>query len=230
MKKYRLFLSIASEYIKLVFLFSCLSVCGVYAIHVFLFDSNFPITTVYSTMAMATCGVAMGFGVILPRILCNPEIKPAKKSYMMALLPMSLLHKYMVVLMLALLTSISLALISVPLEMIFRLLITINSANKEIEVGGIFTFFVQNRIFSLILAEMSIGLFLGFLIRDITMALFMTLIPLSFLNGFYFSYGKPMIVSMPESIICISVAILFLTLGYLIFKRWQPANNGFLTI
>ena len=230
MKKYRLFLSIASEYIKLAFLFSCLFVCGLYAMHVFLFDPNFPITNLYSSMAMTTCGVAMGFSVISPKILCNPEIKPAKKSYMMALLPMSLLHKYMVVLMLALLTSISIALISLPLEMIIRLLITSNSSGIEIEVGGILTFFAQNRIFSLILAEMSIGLFLGFLIRNMTITFFITIIPLSFLNSFYFSYGKPMIVSMPESIICISVAILFQTLGYQIFKRWQPANNGFLTI
>ena len=230
MKKYRLFFSIASEYIKLVFLFSCLFVCGLYTMHVYLFDSNFPITNVYSSMAMTTCGVAMGFSVVSPKILCNPEIKPAKKSYMMALLPMSLLHKYMVVLMLALLTSISIALISLLLEMIINLLITSSSLGIEIEVGGILTFFVQNRIFSLILAEMSIGLFLGFLIRNMTIALLMIIIPLSFLNSFYFSYGKPMNVSMPESIICVFVAILFLTLGYQIFKRWQPANNGFLTI
>ena len=117
--------------------------------HVYLFDSNFPITNVYSSMAMTTCGVAMGFSVILPKILCNPEIKPAKKSYMMALLPMSLLHKYMVVLMLALLTSVSIALISLLLEMIINLLITSSSLGIEIEVGGILTFFVQNRIFLL---------------------------------------------------------------------------------
>ena len=132
--------------------------------------------------------------------------------------------------MLALLTSVSIALISLLLEMIINLLITSSSLGIEIEVGGILTFFVQNRIFSLILAEMSIGLFLGFLIRNMTIALLMIIIPLSFLNSFYFSYGKPMNVSMPESIICIFVAILFLTLGYQIFKRWQPANNGFLTI
>ena len=64
MKKYRLFFSIASEYIKLAFIFSCLFVCGLYTMHVYLFDSNFPITNVYSSMAMTTCGVAMGFSVI----------------------------------------------------------------------------------------------------------------------------------------------------------------------
>jgi hypothetical protein len=181
-------------------------------------------------MAMTTCGVAMGFSVILPKILCNPEIKPAKKSYMMALLPMSLLHKYMVVLMLALLTSVSIALTSLLLEMIINLLITSSSLGIEIEVGGILTFFVQNRIFLLILAEMSIGLFVGFLIRKTPLALFITVIPLSFLNSFYFAYGKPMYVPMSESIICIFVAIAFLILGYQVFKRWQLANNGVLMI
>ena len=230
MKKYNLFFSIANEYCKLAFIFSCIFVCGLYAMYVFLYDPNFSVTNVYNSMAMTTCGVAMGFSVVSPKILCNPDIKPAKRSYMMALLPMSLLHKYMIVLFFTIFGSTLIVLISLPLEIIGNMLTTTYSPDKEIEVGGILKFFVQNRIFLLILAEMSIGLFVGFLIRKIPLALFITVIPLSFLNSFYFAYGKPMYVSMSESIICIFATIVFLILGYQVFKRWQLANNGPLMI
>jgi hypothetical protein len=230
MNKYNLFFRIANEYIKLAFIFSCIFVCGLYAMYVFFYDPIFPVTNVYSSMAMTTCGVAMGSSIVSPKILCNPDIKPAKRSYMMALLPISLLHKYMIVLILALLASAFIVLISLPLEIIGNMLTTTYSPNIEIEVGGILKFFVQNRIFLLILAEMGIGLFVGFLIRKTPLALFITVIPLSFLNSFYFAYGKPMYVPMSESIICIFVAIAFLILGYQVFKRWQLANNGVLMI
>ena len=74
---------------------------------------------------------------------------------------------------------------------------------------------------------MSAGIFTGLLFRKI-IGLFVIILPVSFLNSFYFAYGKPMYVPMTESIICIFVTIVFLILGYQVFKRWQIANDGVL--
>ena len=113
--------------------------------------------------------------------------------------------------------------------MIGSVLTAIYIPDRHIEIGGVVRFFAHNGIFPLLLAEMSVGVFCGVLFRK-NIGFFVAIIAIPFLNSFYFAYGKPMCVSMTESIICLFVTIVFLILNYQLFKRWQIANNGLLMI
>lgn len=229
MNKNRLFFELSKEWLKVVVIFGVIFISGIYLMFVFVDDPNFFITSAYSSMAMLICGAFTGFAVMAPKMMSNPQVKNPRGNFMLSLLPMSLFQKYVIILLLTLFMCISTILMSLPIEMIGCVLTSICTPDRQIEIGGVVRSFAQNGIFPLLLAEMSAGIFTGLLFRKIIGFLVIILL-VSFLNSFYFAYGKPMYVPMTESIICIFATIVFLISGYYIFKRWQVANNGVLMI
>lgn len=229
MNKYNLIFRLAKEWLKIVWIFGVIFIGGLYTMFVLVDDPNFFITSAYSSMAMLICGAFTGFAVMAPKMMSNPQVRNPRGNFMLSLLPMSLFQKYIMILLLALFMCISTILMSLPVEMIGCVLTSIYTPDRQIEIGGVVRSFAQNGIFPLLLAEMSAGIFTGLLFRKIIGFLVIILL-VSFLNSFYFAYGKPMYVPMMEGIICIFVTIAFLISGYYIFKRWQVANNGILMI
>lgn len=229
MNKYKLFFRLSKEWLKVVVIFGVIFISGIYLMFVFVDNPNFFITSAYSSMAMMICGTLTGISVFAPKMMCNPQVKSPRGNYMLSLLPMSLFQKYVIILLTVLFMCFTLILISLPVEMIGSVLAAIYTPDRQIEIGGVVRFFAHNGIFPLILAEMSAGVFCGVLFRK-TLGFFVAIITISFLNSFCFAYGKPMCVSMTESIICLFVTIVFLILNYQLFKRWQIANNGLLMI
>ena len=227
MDKYRLFFRFAKLWLKIIWIFGVLFIGGLYTMFVLVDDPNFFVTNAYSSMAMIICGAFTGFAVMAPKMMSNPQVKNPRGDFMLSLLPMSLFQKYIIILLLTLFMCISTILMSLPIEMIGSVLTSIYTPDRQIEIGGIVRSFAQNGIFPLLFAEMSAGIFTGLLFRKI-IGLFVIILPVSFLNSFYFAYGKPMYVPMTESIICIFATIAFLILGYQVFKRWQIANDGVL--
>ena len=229
MNKYRLFFELSKEWLKVVVIFGVIFISGIYLMFVFVDNPNFFITSAYSSMAMMICGTLTGISVFAPKMMCNPQVKSPRGNYMLSLLPMSLFQKYVIILLTVLFLCFSLILISLPVEIIGSVLTAIYTPDRQIEIGGVMRFFAHNGIFPLLLAEMSVGVFCGVLFRK-NIGFFVAIIAIPFLNSFYFAYGKPMCVSMTESIICLFVTIVFLILNYQLFKRWQIANNGLLMI
>ncbi len=230
MNKYKLFFRLAKEWLKVVWIFGVIYIGGLYAMFVLVDNPNFFITSAYSSMAMMICGAFTGISVIAPKMMCNPHVKSPRGNYMLSLLPISLFQKYVIILLTVLFMCISTILMSLPIEMIGSMLTAIYTPDRQIEIGGVVRFFGHNGIFPLVLAEMSAGVFCGVLFRKLFGSFFVAIMPISFLNSFCFAYGKPMCVSMTESIICLFVTIVFLILNYQLFKRWQIANDGLLMI
>ena len=229
MNKYKLFFRLAKDWLKVVWILGVIYIGGLYAMFVLVDNPNFFITSAYSSMAMMICGAFTGISVIAPKMMCNPQVKSPRGNYMLSLLPISLFQKYVIILLTVLFMCISTILMSLPIEMIGSMLTAIYTPDRQIEIGGVVRFFAHNGIFPLVLAEMSVGVFCGVLFRK-NIGFFVAIIAIPFLNSFYFAYGKPMCVSMTESIICLFVTIVFLILNYQLFKRWQIANNGLLMI
>ena len=229
MNKYKLFFRLSKEWLKIVVIFGVIFISGIYLMFVFVDNPNIFITSAYSSMAMMICGTLTGISVFAPKMMCNPQVKSPRGNYMLSLLPMSLFQKYVIILLTVLFLCFSLILISLPVEMIGSVLTAIYFPDRHIEIGGVVRFLAHNGIFPLVLAEMSAGVFCGVLFRK-NIGFFVAIIAIPFLNSFYFAYGKPMCVSMTESIICLFVTIVFLILNYQLFKRWQIANNGLLMI
>lgn len=229
MNKYNLFFELIKEWLKIVVIFGVIFISGIYLMFVFVDNPNIFITSAYSSMAMMVCAALTGVSVMAPKMMCNPQVKSPRGNYMLSLLPMSLFQKYVIILLTVLFLCFSLILISLPVEMIGSVLTAIYIPDRHIEIGGVVRFFAHNGIFPLLLAEMSVGVFCGVLFRK-NIGFFVAIIAIPFLNSFYFAYGKPMCVSMTESIICLFVTIVFLILNYQLFKRWQIANNGLLMI
>ena len=229
MNKYRLFFELIKEWLKIVVIFGVIFISGIYLMFVFVDNPNIFITSAYSSMAMMICAALTGASVMAPKMMCNPQVTSPRGNYMLSLLPMSLFQKYVIILLTVLFLCFSLILISLPVEMIGSVLTAIYIPDRHIEIGGVVRFFAHNGIFPLLLAEMSVGVFCGVLFRK-NIGFFVAIIAIPFLNSFYFAYGKPMCVSMTESIICLFVTIVFLILNYQLFKRWQIANNGLLMI
>lgn len=229
MNKYRLFFELSKEWLKVVVIFGVIYIGGLYAMFVLVDNPNFFITSAYSSMAMMICAALTGVGVMAPKMMCNPQVTSPRGNYMLSLLPMSLFQKYVIILLTVLFMCFSLILISLLVEMIGSVLTAIYTPDRQIEIGGVMRYFALNGILPLVLAEMSFGVFCGVLFRK-NLGFFVAIITISFLNSFCFAYGKPMCVSMTESIICLFATIGFLLLGYQIFKRWQVANNGLLMI
>lgn len=229
MNKNRLLFELAKEWLKVVVIFGVIFISGIYLMFVFVDNPNIFITSAYSSMAMMICAALTGVSVMAPKMMCNPQVKSPRGNYMLSLLPMSLFQKYVIILLTVLFLCFSLILISLPVEMIGSMLTAIYTPDRQIEIGGVMRYFVLNGLFPLLLAEMSVGVFCGVLFRK-NIGFFVAIIAIPFLNSFYFAYGKPMCVSMTESIICLFVTIVFLILNYQLFKRWQIANNGLLMI
>lgn len=229
MNKNRLFFELSKEWLKVVVIFGVIFISGIYLMFVFVDNPNFFITSAYSSMAMMICAALTVVGVMAPKMMCNPQVTSPRGNYMLSLLPMSLFQKYVIILLTVLFMCFSLILISLPVEMIGSVLTAIYTPDRQIEIGGVMRYFALNGILPLVLAEMSFGVFCGVLFRKI-IGFFVAIMPISFLNSFCFAYGKPMCVSMTESIICLFVTIFFLILNYQLFKRWQIANNGLLMI
>ena len=229
MNKNRLFFELSKEWLKVVVIFGVIFISGIYLMFVFVDNPNIFITSAYSSMAMMICAALTGASVMAPKMMCNPQVKSPRGNYMLSLLPMSLFQKYVIILLTVLFLCFSLILISLPVEMIGSVLTAIYIPDRHIEIGGVVRFLAHNGIFPLVLAEMSFGVFCGVLFRK-NIGFFVAIIAIPFLNSFYFAYGKPMCVSMTESIICLFVTIVFLILNYQLFKRWQIANNGLLMI
>ncbi len=229
MNKNRLFFELIKEWLKIVVIFGVIFISGIYLMFVFVDNPNIFITSAYSSMAMMICAALTGASVMAPKMMCNPQVTSPRGNYMLSLLPMSLFQKYVIILLTVLFLCFSLILISLPVEMIGSMLTAIYTPDRQIEIGGVVRFLAHNGIFPLVLAEMSVGVFCGVLFRK-NIGFFVAIIAIPFLNSFYFAYGKPMCVSMTESIICLFVTIVFLILNYQLFKRWQIANNGLLMI
>ena len=227
MNKLKIFLFLAKTWLIAAGLLSGIFTGGLYAMHLYTDAPNFSIINVHSTMAMFACGAFTGACTMVPKMMSNPQIKNPRGYLVLSLLPMSLFQKYVIILLSGLYMSLSLLIFSLPVEMIGNILTTNYFPEREIEIGGVIRYFAQNGIFPLALAEMSVGIFCGTIFKKFY-GMYITIIPICFFNSFYFAYGKPMYVPMTESIICIFVTIVFLILGYQVFKRWQIANDGVL--
>ena len=203
---------------------------GLYAMYIIFNDPNFAVMNVY----------LMGFtilaclSILIPKAIYNVPKSSTVDYFMMMLLPISMLNKYMIIVMSALFMFLSAMLVSLPLEMIGSLLTTSYSPDRQIAVGGMIKYFGHSGIINVLLAELSLGLFSGLLFRNNYGAAMPLLIFSSVIGYVYGSYMAVLhgetfhILSVPMSvsIICLLLTIAFLILGYQVFKRWQLANNG----
>ena len=210
--------------------FGTIFIGGLYAMYIIFNDPNFAVMNVY----------LMGFtilaclSILIPKAIYNVPKSSTVDYFMMMLLPISMLNKYMIIVMSALFMFLSAMLVSLPLEMIGSLLTTSYSPDRQIAVGGMIKYFGHSGIINVLLAELSLGLFSGLLFRNNYGAAMPLLIFSSVIGYVYGSYmavlhgGTFHILSVPMSvsIICLLLTIAFLILGYQVFKRWQLANNG----
>lgn len=230
MNKYNLFFRLIKLYSFIGLVFGTIFIGGLYAMYIIFNDPNFAVMNVY----------LMGFtilaclSVLIPKAIYNVPKSSTADYFMMMLLPVSMLNKYMIIVISALVMFLSAMLVSLPLEMIGNLLTTSYSPDRQIVIGGMIKYFGQSGIINVLLAELSLGLFSGLLFRNN----FGAFIPLFFVSGVigyvFGSYiavlhgGTFHVLSVPMSVsvICLFLTIAFLILGYQVFKRWQLANNG----
>ncbi len=234
MNKYNLFFRLIKLYSFIGLVFGTIFIGGLYTMYIIFNDPNFAVMNVYLMgFTILTC-----LSVLIPKAIYNVPKSSTADYFMMMLLPVSMLNKYMIIVISALVMFLSAMLVSLPLEMIGNLLTTSYSPDRQIVIGGMIKYFGQSGIINVLLAELSLGLFSGLLFRNN----FGAFIPLFFVSGVigyvFGSYiavlhgGTFHVLSVPMSVsvICLFLTIAFLILGYQVFKRWQLANNGVLMI
>lgn len=238
MKKYRLFFEIIKQYSIVGAVFGAIFIGGLYAMCIIFDDPLFSISNVNTNTALMGIAILGGLGVLIPKTMYNTRALSIHDKYMMELLPISILNKYMIIVISALAMFFSAILMSFPLEIIGSMLTTNYSPDRQIVVGGMIRDFIQSGIIASLLAEISFGLFCGILFRNTLLTIGLTVVPVGYAVGFIigeYTFGVRHgalfhIMPMQTSIISIFLTIVFLALGYQIFKRWQLANDGVLMI
>ena len=145
-------------------------------------------------------------------------------------LPASTLRKYLI----AIGTTVGLAaaclLFSMAVEYVGSILTTDFPVDKQIEVGGYIGYiFRETRYFTLMPIMIGVNMILALLIRNKAFC-----IGLSLALGYAFHWTviimeKTATTPVHECLFA-AIGIVLLTIGYQIYKRWQPANSGLLMI
>lgn len=145
-------------------------------------------------------------------------------------LPASTLRKYLI----AIGTTVGLAaaclLFSMAVEYVGSILTTDFPVDKQIEVGGYIGYiFRETRYFTLMPILIGVNMILTSLVRNKAFC-----IGFSLGFGYAFHWGiiimeRTATTPVPECLFA-AIGIVLLTIGYQIYKRWQPANSGLLMI
>ena len=233
MNKYRLLFEIEKAFIFVGILLGIIFTGVLYTICISSSTPLFSVMNVYVHMTLISIALLMLIGALTPA-----TIYKLLENYLMPLLPISPLCKYLFMVLSAITMCFLTFLMSLPMELIGSMLTANYSPDRQIVVGGMIRYFAQNGIFTLSLTEVSVGLFIGMLFRKFHGALILLLPVAGYIVGSYVPVamgvvGQQMIhiaVPMTVCIICIFATIVFLILGYQLFKRWQIANDGILSI
>ena len=147
------------------------------------------------------------------------------------LLPTSRRTKFFMPLGIAFLTIIATCLLTIPIEAVAHLFTMSNAPEQQIVIGG----FLKNSFThnSAIFFSLVIGcafVFIQSLVRNkiimISFTLATTIVimnQMSYVGEFLMS---PPALSTIAIIKCLAISAIFIAASYLIFKRWQPANDG----
>ena len=145
-------------------------------------------------------------------------------------LPASLLHKYLIALGTTVGLVIACLLFSMAVEYAGSILTTDFPVDKQIEVGGYIGYiFRETRYFTLMPILIGVNMILTSLVRNKAFC-----IGFSLGFGYAFHWGiiimeRTATTPVPECLFA-AIGIVLLTIGYQIYKRWQPANSGLLMI
>lgn len=233
MNKYRLLFEIEKAFIFVGILLGIIFTGVLYTICISSSHPLFSVSNVYGHMALSSIPLFLIIGVITPAFIYK-----LLENYLMPLLPISPLCKYLFMVLSAITMCFLTFLMSLPMELIGSMLTANSSPNRQIVVGGMIRFFAQNGIFALSLTEVSVGLFTGMLFRNAKVTFMLVVCVSSGIMGYYMPYVLGVVeqmnmhieVPMTVCIICILTTIAILTLGYKLFRRWQIANDGILSI
>ena len=232
MNKYRLLFEIEKVFIFAGILLGIIFTGVLYTICISSSHPLFSVTNVYGHMALLSISFFLLIGVITPA-----TIYKLLENYLMPLLPISPLCKYIFMVLSAIIVCFLTFLMSLPMELIGSMLTANSSPDRQIVVGGMIRHFAQNGIFALSVTEVSVGLFTGMLFRNAKVTFMLVVCVSAGITGYYMPYvlgvfGQMRQITIPMTvcIICIFATIVFLILGYQLFKRWQIANDGILSI
>jgi len=245
MNTFKFFLWLIKDFLIMGISVGTFCIGGLYTLYVFANDNTyFPLMTIYSFMSIICTGYIMICGMTVPKSVYNMTEGLSPEKYMISLLPISPLKKYMSLVIATLTLYLSALLMSLPLEIIGSMLTATYSPDTPIEIGGMLNHFAHDGIFTLLLAGASASLFCSVLFRRISHAS-TAIMAVSIPAGGYLGctlghnmaytqgkgqYDLPESLLMTENAICIFATIAFIISGYYIFKRWQVANNGILNV
>ena len=233
MNESKFFFYLIRKFLKIGLTFGTTSIGCIYIMHVLISDTY---VSFYGFMTLMSIGLFTIVGMSAPKVTYNMLQDPSLENYMISLLPISPLKKYVIIVMSALIPCLSVILTSLPLEIIGSVLTATYSPGTPIEIGGLISFLARNGIFTLLLVVISIGVFCSILFRGINKAsTAIAIICLPFCGYWLYIHGLPPYdlheaITISDNVINLFATIIFLTSGYYIFKRWQIANDGVLMI
>lgn len=145
-------------------------------------------------------------------------------------LPASLLHKYLIALGTTVGLVIACLLFSMAVEYAGSILTTDYPVDKQIEVGGYIGYiFRETRYFTLMPILIGVNMILALLVRNKTFCFLF-----SGAWGYVFHLNiihlEKVTTTPIQECLFAAIGIVLLTIGYQIYKRWQPANSGLLMI
>ena len=145
-------------------------------------------------------------------------------------LPASPLRKYLIAIGTTVGLAVACLLFSMAVEYAGSILTTDFPVDKQIEVGGYIGYiFKEMRYFTLMPNLIGVNMILASLVRNKAFC-----IGFSLGFGYAFHWGiilmeKTATTPVHECLFA-AIGVVLLTIGYQIYKRWQPANSGLLMI
>ena len=152
------------------------------------------------------------------------------RSFNICMLPASPFRKYFVALGSVICVAVGCLLFSMAIEYIGSILTVDFPVDKQIEVGGYIGYiYKETRYFTLLFILIGINMILASLIKKKAVCYGCSLI-IGYIFHLTIIHLERCVTSSAQHCIFGVSAIVLLTIGYQIYKRWQPANSGILMI
>ena len=152
------------------------------------------------------------------------------RSFNICMLPTSPLRKYLMALGSVVCVAVGCLLYSMLIEYIGSILTVDFSAKMQIEVGGYIGYiYKETRYFTLLFILIGINMILASLIKKKAVCYGCSLVIGYIFHVIVIFLERCATSSAQHCLFGVSAIVLF-TIGYQIYKRWQPANSGILMI
>ena len=152
------------------------------------------------------------------------------RSFNNYMLPAPLLHKYFTALGTIVCVAVGCLLFSMAIEYIGSILTVGFPVDKQIEVGGYIGYiYKETRYFTLLFILIGINMILASLIKKKGVCYGCSLV-IGYIFHLTIIHLERCVTSSAQHCLFGVCTIVLFTIGYQIYKRWQPANSGLLMI